>query len=70
MGAKYQVYEVDQREDAALLQPLLAKLANGHRTFPTIFFQDTLIGGWDDLENLKESGEENLRKLLKNAGAI
>jgi len=67
LGANYQVYEIDLREDGEALQPFLAKLS-GHRTFPTVFLQDTLIGGWDDLEKLRQDGI--LEKLLREAGAV
>lgn len=65
MGASFDIYEVDLRPDAEQLQLALADLS-GHRTFPTIFVRDQLIGGSDDLLQLDNTGV--LRGILEGAG--
>lgn len=65
MGAQFDVYEVDLRSDAQALQQGL-KEVSGHSTFPTIFVQDSLIGGSDDLLRLDSTGV--LRGILEAAG--
>lgn len=67
MGATYTVYEVDLRDDAHSLQAALAAIS-GHRTFPTVFARDQLLGGSDDLANLDRL--KILPGLLKGAGAL
>ncbi|PWN94122.1 glutaredoxin-domain-containing protein [Acaromyces ingoldii] len=53
--AKFDVYEVDLRADAEHLQMALREIS-GHRTFPTIFLKDELIGGSDSLQHLQDLG--------------
>lgn len=65
MGAQFDLYEVDLRSDAEGLQNGLREIS-GHSTFPTIFVQDTLIGGSDDLVRLESTGV--LRGILEGAG--
>lgn len=65
MGAQFDVYEVDLRPDAQALQQGLREIS-GHSTFPTIFVQDSLIGGSDDLLRLESTGV--LRGILEAAG--
>ncbi|UZJ52460.1 hypothetical protein CBS101457_001780 [Exobasidium rhododendri] len=65
MGAQFEVYEVDLREDAHSLQDGLRELS-GHSTFPTIFIKDEMIGGYDDLARLQSVGV--LGGILKGAG--
>ncbi|CAO1625634.1 unnamed protein product [Parajaminaea phylloscopi] len=68
MGAHVQVIEVDTRpNDSHSLQQALAAIS-GHHTFPTIFVQDRLIGGSDDLQSLATLGV--LSGMLKGAGAL
>lgn len=65
MGAQFDLYEVDLRPDAQALQQGLREVS-GHSTFPTIFVQDSLIGGSDDLLGLESTGV--LRGILEAAG--
>ncbi|PWN34970.1 glutaredoxin-domain-containing protein [Meira miltonrushii] len=66
MGAQFDLYEVDLRPDAQALQQGL-KEVSGHSTFPTIFVQDSLIGGSDDLLGLESTGV--LRGILEAAAS-
>lgn len=47
--------EIDVTNDDAARVNLVAK-AEGRRTVPQIFINDTPIGGYDDLRALEESG--------------
>ncbi len=47
--------EIDVTNDDAARADLVAK-AEGRRTVPQIFINDTPIGGYDDLRALEESG--------------
>lgn len=58
-GVAYQ--EIDVTHDEEKLKEMLAK-ADGRTTVPEIFIDDKLVGGYDDLRELDESGE--LDKLL------
>ncbi len=53
--------EIDVTNDEEQLKEMLAK-ADGRTTVPEIFINDKLVGGYDDLRELDESGE--LDKLL------
>lgn len=58
-GVAYQ--EIDVTHDEEKLKEMLAK-ADGRTTVPEIFIDDKLVGGYDNLRELDESGE--LDKLL------
>ncbi len=42
----------------------MIRVSNGRKTVPQIFFDDSHIGGYDDLKKIDEEG--NLMKLLKD----
>ncbi len=67
LNATFTVHEVDLRADAEYLQPALASVS-GHRTYPTIFVQGTLLGGSDDLEDLQHKGV--LEGILRGAHVL
>lgn len=58
-GVEYK--EIDVTHDEEKLKEMLAK-AEGRTTVPEIFIDDKLVGGYDDLRAMDESGE--LDKLL------
>lgn len=58
-GVEYK--EIDVTNDEEKLKEMLAK-SNGRTTVPEIFVGETLVGGYDDLREMDESGE--LDKLL------
>jgi len=65
LGAKYYAIELDQVDDGAAIQDVLAELT-GQRTVPNVFIKGEHIGGNSDLQGKK--GE--LPGLLKDAGAV
>ncbi|KDN48447.1 thioredoxin-like protein, partial [Tilletiaria anomala UBC 951] len=65
--ATFKIVEVDTRDDHDELQKALAAIS-GHNTFPTIFVQDKLLGGWDELEKMHKTGL--LTQILKEVQAI
>lgn len=68
LGANYTIIEVDKRaKDSHALQAALGAIS-GHRTFPTVFARDRLLGGSDDLQTL--STLHVLPGMLKAAGAL
>lgn len=58
-GVEYK--EIDVTNDEEKLKEMLAK-SNGRTTVPEIFVGETLVGGYDDLREMDESG--GLDKLL------
>ncbi len=48
--------EKDVGKNSTFLEEMLAK-SKGRKTVPEIFFDDELIGGWDDLNVLIMKGE-------------
>ncbi|KAH8918584.1 thioredoxin-like protein [Atractiella rhizophila] len=57
--------EVDLRPDLTLLKPLLTSLTS-HSTFPNIIIAGRSIGGSDDLERSRATGE--LKRVLEEVG--
>lgn len=53
-GVEYEEIDVTGDDDA---RAALTKKAEGRKTVPQIFINDKPIGGFDDLNALKESGE-------------
>ncbi|KAL7687199.1 putative glutaredoxin, Thioredoxin-like superfamily [Plasmopara halstedii] len=56
IGAKYQVVELDTRDDGTQIQSLLLDLT-GQRTVPNIFIGGKHIGGCDDIIALHAKSE-------------
>ena len=52
-GVEYTEYSIDGDERA---RELMSQRANGCKTMPQIFINDTHIGGCDDLHTLEEIG--------------
>lgn len=48
--------EIDISKDPQKVQEMLTR-ANGRKTVPQIFINDTHVGGCDDLEELYQSGK-------------
>ncbi|TGJ84266.1 hypothetical protein E0Z10_g4483 [Xylaria hypoxylon] len=65
LGAKYFLIELDQVDDGAAIQSVLADIS-GQRTVPNIYIGQKHIGGNSDLQAKK--GE--LKALLKEVGAV
>jgi len=66
LGAKYQVYELNQEDDGDEIQEALQHMT-GQQTVPSIFIGKKHIGGNSDLEARKRS---DLAQALSDAGAI
>ncbi len=68
MGSAPIIVELDERsEDGGAIQYYLQQLT-GRKTVPNVFVGGKTIGGGDDVEKLKQSGE--LMLLLQTAGAL
>ncbi|KAI1319161.1 hypothetical protein EDD11_004804 [Mortierella claussenii] len=61
-----QVLEVDFEVESANIKVVLTKLAHGHSTFPSIFFDGESIGGRDNLQMLEDEG--HLKPRLQRLG--
>ncbi|CAI5741299.1 unnamed protein product [Hyaloperonospora brassicae] len=66
-GAKPLVFELDKREDGAAIQSFLFRLTR-QSTVPNLFIKGKSVGGNDNVQELKRSGE--LLARLKEARAI
>ncbi|GAB5037636.1 glutaredoxin [Nannochloropsis oceanica] len=66
-GAKFEVIELDQRDDGPAIQAALAA-TTGRRTVPNVFVGGKSIGGGDDTKALSDSGK--LKAMLQSAGAL
>ncbi|OQR77317.1 glutaredoxin-like [Tropilaelaps mercedesae] len=64
--AKYEVIELDGRDDADEIQGVLGELT-GARTVPRVFVGGKCIGGGSDTQQLDKDG--TLEAMLKSAGA-
>uniref|UniRef100_A0A7S0HD74 Glutaredoxin domain-containing protein n=1 Tax=Hanusia phi TaxID=3032 RepID=A0A7S0HD74_9CRYP len=67
LNAKYEVLELDLRDDGNAIQDVLNTLSGG-RSVPRVFVKGKFIGGGDDMVSKKESGE--LQQILQEAGAL
>ncbi len=56
IGAKYEVLELDQRQDGSQIQKYLRTLT-GRSTVPNVFVVGKSIGGGDETAQLKQSGQ-------------
>ncbi|KAJ3038643.1 Glutaredoxin-1 [Rhizophlyctis rosea] len=61
LNVKYQLYELDQRDDGSAIQGYLAD-KTGQRTVPNIFISQQWVGGCDDLHAKHSNG--SLKPLL------
>lgn len=66
MGAKFQVFELNQIPDGEAMQDALEELS-GQRTVPNIYIKQQHVGGNSDLQGIKG---ETLESLLRDAGAL
>ena len=64
-GVKYTVLEMNKEADGRQIQQDLYTLTK-QRTVPNTFINGTTIGGFDDMNDKKRSGE--LKRLLDDAG--
>ncbi|XP_077979038.1 glutaredoxin-2, mitochondrial-like [Glandiceps talaboti] len=55
MQAKYEVVELDQRDDGQTLQDILGKMT-GENTVPRVFVKGKCIGGGTETKSLYKSG--------------
>jgi glutaredoxin 3 len=53
-GVEFTEYSIDGDEDA---RSKMSQRANGKRSLPQIFINDTHIGGCDDIHNLDAQGQ-------------
>ncbi|EKX36830.1 hypothetical protein GUITHDRAFT_155125 [Guillardia theta CCMP2712] len=67
LNAKYEVLELDLRDDGNAIQDALNNLSGG-RSVPRVFVKGKFIGGGDDMVSKKASGE--LQKILQEAGVL
>ncbi|KAF8470579.1 thioredoxin-like protein [Kalaharituber pfeilii] len=67
LGAKFEVIELDKRDDLRLLQDALYKLT-GQATVPNTFIKEKKIGGNDALQAQYREGDLEVK--LRAAGAI
>ncbi|EKX36829.1 hypothetical protein GUITHDRAFT_97486, partial [Guillardia theta CCMP2712] len=67
LNAKYEVLELDLRDDGNAIQDALNTLTGG-RSVPRVFVKGKFIGGGDDMVSKKASGE--LETILQEAGAL
>eukprot|EP00287_Rhodomonas_sp_CCMP768_P012167 CAMPEP_0196728618 /NCGR_PEP_ID=MMETSP1091-20130531/9243_1 /TAXON_ID=302021 /ORGANISM="Rhodomonas sp., Strain CCMP768" /LENGTH=166 /DNA_ID=CAMNT_0042071389 /DNA_START=14 /DNA_END=514 /DNA_ORIENTATION=+ len=67
LGVKYEVMELDKRDDGAEIQDAMVEITGG-RSVPRVFIGGQFIGGGDDVAAKGRSGE--LQKLLKEVGAM
>ena len=64
IGAKYEVIELNQRQDGSQIQNYLFRLT-GQRTVPNVFIAEKSIGGGTETEQLQRSGQ--LKSLYDDA---
>ncbi|KAH7927544.1 hypothetical protein BV22DRAFT_1111070 [Leucogyrophana mollusca] len=62
-----EVFEVDQRQDAEVLTPLLHRLTSSTE-LPILLVGGKPVGSMEDMRQLHESGE--LQKMITDAGAV
>ncbi|XP_002730955.2 uncharacterized protein LOC100375351 [Saccoglossus kowalevskii] len=67
LQAKYEVVELDQRDDGAQLQNILSHMT-GARTVPRVFVRGKCIGGGTETKSLQKSGK--LEPMLRECGAL
>ncbi|XP_077978655.1 glutaredoxin-2, mitochondrial-like [Glandiceps talaboti] len=67
LQAKYEVVELDQRDDGETLQDILGKMT-GENTVPRVFVKGKCIGGGTETDDLYRSGK--LEPMLRECGAI
>jgi len=65
LGFKYEVVELDQRDDGSAIQAALLALS-GQRTVPNVFIGGNHVGGCDD--TLKLQAEDKLMALVNSGG--
>ncbi|PYH41478.1 glutaredoxin, partial [Aspergillus saccharolyticus JOP 1030-1] len=66
LGAEYKLLELDEISDGQAIQDALYDISS-QRTVPNIFIGQKHIGGNSDLQG---KSREQLKKLLKDAGAL
>eukprot|EP00288_Rhodomonas_lens_P002715 CAMPEP_0177727042 /NCGR_PEP_ID=MMETSP0484_2-20121128/20104_1 /TAXON_ID=354590 /ORGANISM="Rhodomonas lens, Strain RHODO" /LENGTH=166 /DNA_ID=CAMNT_0019239657 /DNA_START=29 /DNA_END=529 /DNA_ORIENTATION=- len=67
LGVKYEVMELDKRDDGADIQDAMVEITGG-RSVPRVFIGGEFVGGGDDVAAKAMSGE--LQTLLKGVGAL